>query len=143
MSGSTTPGTTPARVVLGLLTAVVLAGLLNAGVAMLGHALGVSADFGPFRPTSYLPATVIGVAVGAAGWSIIRSRSSRPARMLAVAVPVAAVVSLSPDLAVLLSHALPGATGLSIGVLMCMHVVLVAVLVPTLSRVLPVRATAA
>lgn len=129
----------PLTVVLAVVGVAVVAGAVNVAVSRLALLAGASATFGALRVSMIIPATLVGVLIATAGWLIIRARARRSSAILRIAVPVALVASFTPDLTVLLTHALPGVTTVGIAALMFMHVVIVAIAVPVLARVAPTR----
>lgn len=121
-------------VLLSTLIAGAIASALNAVVALVSLAAGADPAVQGLTPGAYITFTVVGVLVGAIGWTLIsRARSAR--RILAVLVPVVLLVSLIPDAALALaggSAALIAGIGLGV-----MHVVTVAVAVPVYRKLLP------
>jgi hypothetical protein len=77
-----------------------------------------------------------------AGWTLIRARSARPARILRVLVPVLTVLSLAPDVMLAVTRFIPGTTIPGVIALMLMHLTVVGVAVPVLARALPLQAQA-
>jgi hypothetical protein len=124
---------TATRTVLGLLAAAVVAVLGNALIALLVSTLAPGGVEKGLQVPEYATMTVVGVLVGTAGWVLVRRFARRPRAALRVLVPVAFVLSLVPDLALLAG----GTSVANVAGLMLMHVVLVGVLVPVLARVLP------
>lgn len=134
-----TPGRSSRRLP-ALLTLAVAAGLaagLNAVVSGLAVAAGANGRFGPLAPAAFVPWSFGGVAIATLGWLAVRRWAARPADLLRVLVPVALLLSLAPDLLLLVVPlepyaSLPGVVGL-----MVMHVVVASVTVSALVRVLP------
>jgi len=137
LTATTRPST--ARVAAGLGLAAVAAVALNALVALVARAAGADPDFQPLHFATFTAFTVAGVLAGAAGWAVVRRRARRPAAVLRILVPAVVLVSLIPDLAVLLGDSMPGVNATGVLGLMVMHVVVAAVAVPALQRILPVR----
>lgn len=135
MSTVTAPSTPTSalRIAAGLAAAAVVAALVNAMIGTLGALVAGAAPTGLALPAPVV-ASVAGVLVGAAGWALVRRFAARPAAALRVVVPVAVVVTWIPDLLLLAG----GATVANALVLMAMHVVVAASVVPVLARVLPV-----
>lgn len=135
MSTVTAPSTpiSALRIAAGLAAAAVVAALVNAMIGTLGALVAGAAPTGLALPAPVV-ASVAGVLVGAAGWALVRRFAARPAAALRVVVPVAVVVTWIPDLLLLAG----GATVANALVLMAMHVVVAASVVPVLARVLPV-----
>jgi hypothetical protein len=125
----------------GLIGTAAVAVAVNAIVAAIAHAAGVSDDFQPLQLPAYASFTVIGVLAAAAAWAIIRARSARPARLLRTLVPAVVIVSLIPDIMVGISDSRPGTSWGAVIALMVMHVVVAAVAVPAYQRLLPFPAT--
>lgn len=113
-----------------LAVAAVVAVGLNAVVAAVANALGAPAGYGPLTLPAYALFTVLGIAAGWAGWVIVRHRTRDAGRVLAVLVPVVTVVSLVPDVLLLVLGFIPGTTPAAAIALMVMHLVVVAVAVP-------------
>ncbi|WP_378148284.1 DUF6069 family protein [Cnuibacter sp. UC19_7] len=113
-----------------LAVAAVVAVGLNAVVAAVANALGAPAGYGPLTLPAYALFTVLGIAAGWAGWVIVRHRARDAGRVLAVLVPVVTVVSLVPDVLLLVLGFIPGTTPAAAIALMVMHLVVVAVAVP-------------
>ncbi|WP_460073086.1 DUF6069 family protein [Streptomyces sp. YKOK-I1] len=124
----------------GLVAAAVVATALDAAVAAIAHAAGASDDFQPLELPTYAALTLIGIMAGAAGWAVVRARSTGPGRLLRVLVPVVLLVSLVPDVLVGMAQTQPGASWGGAVALMVMHLAVAAVAVPTYLRVLPLSA---
>ena len=122
----------------GLLAAAVVAAAGNTAVSLLARAAGASSQFAPLHPSSYVPLTVIGTVLGAAGWAAVARIAKKPAQLLRWLVPVVVAVSFVPDLTVL--GGAPGTGALPVAALMCMHIVVAIVGVITYRRVLPLPA---
>lgn len=99
-----------------LAVSAVAAAALNALVALVAAGADRGGIGMGLQPVAYLPASVVGVLVGAAGWTLIARRAPRA---LPVVVPLALVLSWVPD--VLLLGA--GATVANVAGLMTMHLV--------------------
>jgi hypothetical protein len=104
--------TVPLAARLGL--AVVAAAVVNALIALVAGSLDDGGIGMGLTPANYLPATVVGVAIGAAGWTLVRRRAPGALR---VVVPVALAVTWIPDLLLLTL----GATAADVVGLMLMH----------------------
>lgn len=104
--------TVPLAARLGL--AALAAAVVNSLIALVAAALDDGGIAMGLTPATYLPATLVGVAVGAAGWTLVRRHA--PGALRAV-VPVALAVTWIPDL-LLLSM---GATTANVVGLMLMH----------------------
>lgn len=124
------------KVVLGVLLAIVVAGVGNTLVSLLAQALGASADVVMgLQPQAYLFLTAVGVVLGAIGWWTIRRLAANPSSLLGKLVPVVVAVSLLADVPLFL---VDGASPIGVVALMLMHVVVAAAAVPVFHRVLPV-----
>jgi H+/Cl- antiporter ClcA len=110
---------------------------VNAVIAVVALAAGVSEEFTPMQPSSYIPLTVIGLLAGAAGWAAVQKRSRRPTAVLRWLVPVVVAASLLPDVALLVAGIQPNTTGLGVAALMVMHMTTAAIAVPIFARALP------
>ncbi|MFI5694566.1 DUF6069 family protein [Kribbella sp. NPDC051586] len=113
-----------------LVTAAVVAGVLNYLVARGAVALGADQTFRPLTPPVFIPFTLVGVAIGFAGWRAVVRRSARPHSVLRVLVPVVLVLSMMPDLLLLATGFIPHTSGTAVAGLMVMHIVVTAVAVP-------------
>lgn len=126
-----------------LIQAILIAGIASAVavtiVGLIAHALGASHDLKALQAPADIVFAVIGVAVGAIAWNLIRDRSSHPASVLRWLVPAVVLVSLVPD--VLLGFSTqPGVSWGAVAALMIMHVVVSVIAVATFLRVLPLPA---
>jgi hypothetical protein len=118
------------RVLAILAVAAVLAVAVNAAIAAIAVSLGAPADYGPLTFPAYTLFTLLGVGVGWAGWALVRRRARDPRRALTVLVPVVTLVSLVPDVLLLVLRFIPGTTTSAVIGLMVMHLVVVAIAVP-------------
>jgi len=142
MAVSVTTATRPAVSVRSALTtggvAAVVSGAANVAISLFARGpLGVSAEFLPLTPGPIALWTVIGVLVGAAGWRLIVNRSARSGAVLRALVPTVLVLSLVPDVALLVTGAMPGTTVAGVVSLMVMHVVTAAIAVTAYRRTMP------
>lgn len=126
--------TPTARVALGVVLAIVVSIAVNTGIAFATKSLDAGGTQTGLAPVAYAPATGLGIIVATIGWTIVRRRSTGPAALLRVLVPVVLVVSLIPGVILLVA----GNSALNIVGLWVMHLVVTTVTVTTLSRVLPV-----
>jgi len=116
----------PAIAVSALLVAV-LASIVNAIVATITITLGLDAAASHgLEAFAYVPLTVIGAVGGAVGWHLVNRHAPRPGRVLSWLVPLALLLSWTPDIYVALDTGWPNALAL-----MIMHTltVVIAVLV--------------
>ena len=81
--------------------------------------------------------TVVGAFIGAIGWHLIATRSRRASRLLSWLVPTVLLVSLIPDVPILINKSLPGATTAGVVALMLMHFGVAAAAVPAYRRFIP------
>lgn len=115
-----------------------LAAVLNVIVATTARAVfDVSDDFMPLTPGPVVMWTVLGVIVGALGWRLIVNKSSDSGALLRRLVPTVLVLSFIPDVALLVSDAMPGTTTAAVLSLMVMHVITAAVAVVAYRRAMP------
>ncbi|WP_328502720.1 DUF6069 family protein [Streptomyces sp. NBC_00457] len=146
MASSTSPSTTAGRssvplVIGGLLAAIVASSVVNAIIAVIAHAAGASDDFRPLKTPSYVSFTLLGVLIGALGWSIVRKMSADPDALLRKLVPIVVVLSFIPDLAMPVSDYQPHADSTGVAALIIMHITTAAIAVFAYRKVLPVSTT--
>ena len=111
MTTATTPTSTLA-LRLGLAAVAALA--VNTVIALVASALDDGGIGMGLAPVAYLPATVLGLLAGAAGWTLIARRAPHALR---VVVPAVLVLTWVPDLLLLVA----GATAANVVGLMLMH----------------------
>ncbi len=128
----------PAHVILLIAGAVVALGV-DTGIAFGALALGADPAFAPLTIVAFGPFTVIGYALAYFGWRIVRARAARPAALLRVLVPVLTVLSFTPDIVLLLTGFIPGASLTGAIALALMHLVVVAAVLLVAPRVAPVN----
>ena len=128
-----------ATVALTVVVAVAAVAALTALIALGAHALGADPAFAPLQPGAYLTFGIAGVLAAIAGWVLVVRIARRSARMLRILVPVLVVASLVPDVVLLLTGFIPGATPVGVIGLMLMHPVVAAVAVLTGRRIAPAR----
>ena len=115
-----------------------LASVVNVGVSLVARGpLGASAEFAPLTPGPIVMWTVLGVLIGALGWRLIVNRSERSGAALRTLVPTALGVSLLPDLAPLVTDALPATSPVAVASLMVMHVLTAVIAVSAYRRAMP------
>lgn len=122
------PSSTPRATSILIIATVVAVGL-NVVVASVALGLGV----GPFPPLTlpvYGAFTVLGVLIGWFGWGIVQRKAANPARVLAILVPVVAVLSFVPDVLLMILRYIPGSSVGGAIALMIMHVVVLGTAVP-------------
>ena len=113
--------------------ALVAAAVLNTGIALAASALDDGGMGVGLAPAAYLPATVVGLLVGAVGWTLIARRSPKALR---VVVPAVLVLTWIPDLLLLTT----GVTAANVAGLMLMHLVVTTAVVAALGTSRPVPA---
>lgn len=119
-----------ARTAIILIVATLIAIGLNAVIASLAHALGVSSAYGPLTVPAYASMTVLGVAAGWVGWVLIRRRARNPRRALTIIVPIVVVASFLPDVLLATVRFVPGTTSGAVLALALMHLVVAGVAIP-------------
>ena len=115
--------------------AAVVANLVVSAVAR--GPLGASDEFVPLTAGPVVMWTLVGAVVGAVGWRLVVTRSARSRAVLTSLVPTVLVLSLVPDVALLVSDSVPGQTTAGVGALMVMHVVTAAVVVAACRKAMP------
>lgn len=132
MPTTATPSSaTVVRLGIALVAAAAVNTLLALGASSLdegGIGMGLNAG-------SYLPATVVGLLIGTAGWFLIARRAPKALR---VVVPVALAATWIPDLLLFTA----GATAANVIGLMLMHLTVATVVVLALRPTLPDSAPA-
>ncbi|MEU8636462.1 DUF6069 family protein [Amycolatopsis sp. NPDC048633] len=112
----TTTATRTSATALRLGVAVVAAAAVNAVIALTASSLDDGGIGMGLNAASYLPATVLGLLLGTAGWILIARRAPKALR---VVVPAVLVLTWVPDLLLLTA----GATAANVAGLMLMHLV--------------------
>jgi len=123
MTTATATPTSAIAVRLGLAALVALAA--NTVIALVASTLDEGGIAMGLSPVFYLPATVLGVLAGAAGWTLIARRAPKALR---VVVPAVLALTWIPDLLLLTA----GATAANVVGLMLMHLVITTVVVTAL-----------
>lgn len=117
----------------------VVASVSNTVVSAVARGpLGASDEFVPLTPGPVVLWTMVGAVVGAVGWRLVVTRSARGRAVLAVLVPAVLVLSLVPDVALLVTGSTPGQTTTGVAALMVMHVLTAAIAVTAYRRAMPV-----
>jgi Family of unknown function (DUF6069) len=119
---TTAPAVRSAPLLARLGVAVVVAAVVNTLIALVAGALDDGGIAMGLTPGTYLPATLVGVAVGAVGWTLVRRYAPGALR---VVVPVVLAVTWIPDLLL----ASMGATAANVVGLMLMHTAVAAAVV--------------
>ena len=109
------------------------AGLVNAGIASAGRALGVDGSLPGIQPIAFLTLTIAAALAGAVGWHLVNRGARRPGRVLRWLVPTFLAVSFIPDVLMGVSFGWPYAFTLA-----SMHVATIAIAVAVYWRLLPV-----
>ncbi|GAB3147883.1 DUF6069 family protein [Amycolatopsis sp. NPDC004378] len=107
--------------------AVLAAAAVNTVIALAASALDDGGIGMGLAPVAYLPATVAGLLVGAAGWTLVARRAPK---LLRVLVPAVLVLTWVPDLLLLTA----GATAANVVGLMLMHLAVTTAIVVTMRR---------
>lgn len=121
------------RIALAVLAAVAASLMVNTGIALAVTSTHPSGTQTGLMPIHYGPLTVIGVLAGTVGWAVIRRNAARPRHVLRAVVPVVVVLSLLPDVVLLLG----GSSLVNVVGLTLMHLAIAAITVPVLARNLP------
>ncbi|WP_166869476.1 hypothetical protein [Salinibacterium sp. ZJ70] len=113
-----------------------------AGAAALGLAallLGAAPGFPPVQPMIAAPFAAAGTLAAIGGWLLVVRFVRRSAAVLRVLVPVALALSWIPDVVLLATGFVPGATPIAVVALMLMHVVAATAAVFAGRRIAPAR----
>ena len=112
--------------------------VINSLIALLTRALfDIPADFQQLTLPVYGFLTVVGAIAGAVGWHLVAARSSNASGVLRVLVPTVLVLSLIPDVMLLVSGSQPGTTTAGVVALMLMHVGVAVAAVPAYRAFIP------
>jgi hypothetical protein len=112
--------------------------VINTVIATLARALfDIPSEFQQLTLPVYGFLTVVGAIVGAIGWHLIATRSRNAAGVLRVLVPTVLVLSLIPDVLLLVTDSQPGTTTAGVVALMLMHVGVAVAAVPAYRRFIP------
>src|ERR1700712_3560730 len=110
LATSATSSRPRARVALLLLAGIVVASAANAIVVAAALAVDAHAAFPPLMPAVFLSFTAIGLIAGYVGWRVARRLLAPSRRLLTWLVPVALVLSWVPDLVLMATGFIPGAS---------------------------------
>jgi Family of unknown function (DUF6069) len=115
--------------------------VINTVISLIARGpFDASDEFMPLQPPAYGTFTLIGAIVGAVGWHLIVSRARNAPGVLRVLVPTVLVLSLIPDVLLLVNRdAQPGITTAGVVALMFMHLGVAAAAVPAYLRFIPPR----
>ncbi len=112
--------------------------VVNSLIAVLARAIfDIPAEFQQLTLPVYGFLTVAGAIAGAVGWHLVVARSPNASGVLRVVVPTVLVLSLIPDVMLLVSGSQPGTTTAGVVALMLMHVGVAAAAVPAYRRFIP------
>ena len=112
--------------------------VINTGVATLAQTLfDIPSEFQQLTLPVYGFLTIVGAIVGAIGWHLIATRSRNASGVLRVLVPTVLVLSLIPDVLLLVNESQPGTTTAGVIALMLMHVGVAVAAVPAYRRFIP------
>ena len=112
--------------------------VINSVIATLARTLfDIPSEFQQLTLPVYGFLTVVGAIVGAIGWHLVATRSRNAAGVLRVLVPTVLVLSLIPDLILLVTGSQPGTTTAGVVALMLMHFAVAAAAVPAYRRFIP------
>jgi hypothetical protein len=142
---STNPSTAAAGVMSWKSTAIAagigaVGGLvINSVIAVIARSVfDAPATFQPLTLPVYGFLTVVGAIIGAVGWHLIAKRARNATRLLGWLVPTVLVLSLVPDLLLLVDRtAQPGITTAGVIALMLMHFGVAAAAVPAYRKFIP------
>jgi hypothetical protein len=112
--------------------------VINTVIASMARSLfDVPTAFVHLTLPVYGTMTVAGALFGAVGWHLIAKRARHATRLLTWLVPAVFVLSVIPDLVLLITKAQPGTTTAGVIALMLMHVGVFAAAVPAYCRFIP------
>ncbi len=112
--------------------------VINSVIALLARTFfDIPAEFQQLTLPVYGFLTAVGAIAGAVGWHLVAARSSNASGVLRVLVPTVLVLSLIPDVMLLVSGSQPGTTTAGVVALMLMHVGVAAAAVPAYRRFIP------
>ncbi len=114
--------------------------VINSLIALLARTLfDVPSEFQQLTLPVYGTLTVLGAIAGAVGWHLVVARSRNASGLLRVLVPTVLVLSVLPDVMLLVTDSQPGTTTAGVVALMLMHVGVAAAAVPAYHRFTPPR----
>ena len=112
--------------------------VINTVIATLARTLfDIPSEFQQLTLPVYGFLTVVGAIAGAIGWHLVATRSRNASGTLRVLVPTVLVLSLIPDVLLLVSGSQPGTTTAGVVALMLMHFGVAAAAVPAYRRFIP------
>ena len=139
MTASSVPVSSRGRTLALALGAVVAAALATTAAALAAVAFGADPAFGPLQPPVYLSFAVLGTLAAIGGWLIVVRRVRNSARVLGILVPVLLMLSLVPDVVLLVTGFIPGTTVAGVVGLMVMHPIVATVAVVAGRMIAPPR----
>ena len=112
--------------------------VVNGLIAVIAKAaFDIPSEFQQLTLPVYGFLTVVGAVVGAVGWHLIATRSRNASGVLRVLVPTVVVLSLIPDVMLLVDGSQPGTTTAGVVALMLMHVGVAVAAVPAYRAFIP------
>ncbi len=112
--------------------------VINSVIALLARTFfDIPSEFQQLTLPVYGFLTVVGAIAGAIGWHLVATRSRNASGTLRVLVPTVLVLSLIPDVLLLVSGSQPGTTTAGVVALMLMHFGVAAAAVPAYRRFIP------
>jgi hypothetical protein len=116
----------------------VIAAVTNLVISAIARGpLGASGDFVPLTPGPIVMWTIIGAIIGALGWRLIVTTSAHSRTLLNTLVPTVLVLSLIPDVALLVTDSTAGQTTAGVVALMVMHIVTAVIAVTAYRKAMP------
>ncbi len=126
-------------VTLTVLAAVAASAVVTTAIALVARAAGAGDAFPPLQPQAYLTFAVAGTIVALGGWLLVVRLVRRSARALRVLVPALVVLSWIPDVVLLVTGFIPGATPGAVIALALMHPTVAGIAVFAGRRIAPAR----
>ena len=112
--------------------------VVNSVIALLAKAIfDIPDEFQPLTLPVYGFLTVVGAIIGAVVWHLVVARSRNASGVLRVLVPTVVVLSLIPDVMLLVDESQPGTTTAGVVALMLMHVGVAVAAVPAYRAFIP------
>jgi len=136
-TATTATRATPRTAALLVLAGVVASAFATTALWLVSLALGIGDGFAPLQPPAFLTFATIGTLAGIGGWVLIARRARTATRALRVLVPALVVLSLVPDVILLVVPFIPGSTPGAVVMLMLMHPVVATVAVLVGRRIAP------
>jgi hypothetical protein len=133
------PAIRPLAVALTVLAAVAASAIATTLIALVARATGAGDAFPPLQPAVYLTFAAAGTLAALGGWALVVRLVPHSARVLRVLVPALVVLSLVPDVVLLITGFIPGTTPGAVVALMLMHPVAAVSAVMAGQRIAPAR----